>query len=407
VNIKRWLLGLLSLILLTANAGPALAQPADYQSAAQLITISAGETLSGPVFLSGQKLEIAGTIDGDLYVWGQDIRIRGLVTGDVLAAGQIINLEGLVQGNVRAAAQTISLQNEVQGSATFACQDLSTSPTSRIGRDLVFACNTSSFSGTIGRTLYGAAGTASISGTVGGDVRLPSIGTLNLQPGSTINGNLIYASASQATISPQATVRGQSMWTPQTTTPPVSAPEIKTNYWGINLIGFIYSLVSLLLIWLIVWLIFPRGWRYLAEPAVEEPLSRFGLGLLLLLATPVLLVLLLATIIGIPLALLLGFVYALLLFISKLVAAEALVAWFEQKTRIARPYFLLLLISLLLILAAVQLPYIGWIISLMIMAIALGSIWKAMLRGGKPPAPASIETVEPDAPVLTSPAQTE
>ncbi|MGI6453699.1 MAG: polymer-forming cytoskeletal protein [Syntrophomonadaceae bacterium] len=330
------------------------------------------ETLTGATFISGREVIVKGNVDGDLYATGRDIIVEGRVMGDVLAAGQNILINGPVYGDVRLAGQRVTIEQEVKGSAAVACRELVIAEHAQIIRDLSVVVGDAQIYGTIGRKLNGAAQLITIHDRVGQHVRLYNVNQLNLKDGAHIGGDLKYSSSNRANISPQATITGQELWTKIEATAQTEEVE------GIGIFFFLLSLGSLLLVWGAVKLWNNQAWTQMARPIKEKFSTSLGLGVLLLLATPVLVIIFLLTIIGIPFALLLLIVYILLLSISKIIVGEALGEFMAERSNRRIRGFWAFLLALLVIMLAVKAPYVGWLISLGVMATALGAVFKAV-----------------------------
>jgi len=105
------------------------------------------------------------------------------------------------------------------------------------------------------------------------------------------------------------------------------APGIGSIFWlaGVFAAGALFTLA------------FPRYSTRAADWIGREPLRSLGLGFVVLFCLPILCVLLLVTIIGIPLALIVGALYVLLLFLGWITAALFLARKGLQQFRTSQP----------------------------------------------------------------------
>jgi len=340
------------------------------------VDIPAGTFVAGSTFQHGGKIRIDGTIDGDLYVAGQDIWINGTVNGDVLGAGQNLTITGRVEGDIRVAGQNIRLQGPVDGSATVAGQNIYVEKSAQVGRDLVTAGASTRINGKVGRNIYGAMEEIQISNSIGGNVRLFGVNTVQLLDGTVINGDIVYDSPKKADIKTGAVIAGKETWN-QTKTDPVN---INNQYNPLSsTFGFVISLVGLLLVWLVGKLVHPEVWSTLAKPLKKTPGVSIGLGVLILLAAPVICIILMFTVVGIPLAIISLLLYGVLLYMSKLIVAQYMIELTAARFNYTKHEFWLLLPAVVLLMLATRIPYIGWIISLTIISTGLGSTFKAMI----------------------------
>lgn len=339
--------------------------------------IPAEQTINGSVFRAGQEVRVSGTVNGDLFVAGQDIVVSGTVNGDVIAAGQNITISGPVGGDVRLAGQHIILQGPIRGSATLAGQYLNLVGNLEVGRDLVATGYDVNLNAAVKRNIYGSMENMTISGTVGNNVRLYEVTSLKVNDGAIIGGNLVYGSPSRASIDPNTTITGNESWQKIVREPRPTETRFITRA---SITGFLISLAGLLLVWLIGKISAPQCWKQLAAPSVKQPGATLGMGLLFLLAVPVLVIFLMFTVIGIPLALISLLLYGIGIYISRIIVAQYLAEILAPRLNYRGHEFWLLLAALLVMMLAVKIPYIGWIITLAVLSLGLGSIFKAAIR---------------------------
>ena len=86
------LMTLVSTTLTTAHA---------FEARSGEVVIPASETVADDIYLTGRRVDIAGTVQGDVVVAAADIIISGQVTGDVIAAGRSITLSGTLGDDAR------------------------------------------------------------------------------------------------------------------------------------------------------------------------------------------------------------------------------------------------------------------------------------------------------------------
>jgi hypothetical protein len=280
------------------------------------VRIDAGETIDDTVFLGGETVIMAGTIDGDVFAGAERVEITGTVHGNVYAAGESVTITGAVDGNVHAAGETVEVGTKIGGSGFLAGQRVTVTEESdltrgafvagetvtsrgRVGRDLFFAADEMVLDGSVERNVsgYGSEVAVGATGSVGGDfhVTVPDEDAVKIDGGATIAG------ATSIDI------------------------DERTEHRAFMSLGFYFALFAkalamVLIGWLLV-TIFPKL-RPSPPETSGEVLKDMGVGFLALVATPVAIVILLVTIIGIPIAVVLAVIYALLLFLSTLVVAD-------------------------------------------------------------------------------------
>ncbi|WP_336338052.1 bactofilin family protein [Haloarcula brevis] len=254
---------LASLVLLSAATGVAAAQ--SYQGASDTIVVGVDETYDS---VEG----FAGTIV-----------VRGTVTGDVSAAAGTIHVTetGEVGGNVEAAAGTVRIDGTVGGDVSAA------GGTVEIGESARIAGN-----------LDAGAGFLAIHGSIDGTVRAGAE-EIVLGPTASVGGDVRY-DAETFTRDPDATVAGSVVR--DETIGDSAGPdfgEFALPSW----LGAVYGLFVNLLLGAVLLAAFPSFSARVAERVGESPAKSGGVGALTLVAVPVVLVVLLLTIVGIPLSL--------------------------------------------------------------------------------------------------------
>jgi hypothetical protein len=152
-----------------------------------------------------------------------------------------------------------------------------------------------------------------VNGRVDGDVLLTG-DDLRLGPGARISGQVSYRSGDDLVIDPGAEVSG-GVW--QVT----SDRAWRRAAQGATIVGGITLSIGIMLLGVILVLAMPRFSREAVAAIRQQPWQVLGLGIAVLVGVPVLLVLLVVTIVGIPLAVLFGFAYGALLMLGYLVGA--------------------------------------------------------------------------------------
>jgi hypothetical protein len=132
------------------------------------VTVPAGETVDGDLYLLTGSATMDGTVDGDLVVFAGRIDVNGTVTGDLLAGGGMVVVNGTVQGDVRTAGGQVTIGGTVGEDVLLAGGQATISAGASIGGDLMVAGGTVDVNGAVSGGIEGRAGTYSRGGTVGG-----------------------------------------------------------------------------------------------------------------------------------------------------------------------------------------------------------------------------------------------
>lgn len=323
-----WSINLLFLTILLGFSGVVSATTVNAEN---LDHLAAGETIEGPGFFAGNVVKVDGNVEGTTFVSGQDVRINGNINGDLFVAAQTITINGMVTGNIYGAGQALTFDGQSESDVFFAGQNISIGQEASVGRDFFGAGATILQEGIIQRNLFGGGAEIVLSGPIGGNANLQT-DSLKLQDGANIAGDLNYKGENEADIGTGATIAGDTDWEfaemmdvdrevalKETRTP------VRKFFW------FLWSLASALLIWFLIRIWRPNFWNNTARPLAEKPLKTLGVGLLTLLVVPPMIVLAMVTVIGIPIAVILGAIYPIALYLSRIIVAVFIGQWVAKR----------------------------------------------------------------------------
>jgi hypothetical protein len=298
---------LASLALLAAPAARA-----DEERGSQLVVRERGSD----TFVAGNSPNVSQPVKGDLFAAGGDLRIGAAVQGDLLAAGGTLRVDGAAGQDVYAVGGQVALEGTIARNARVASGNLSLGPQARIGGNASLVGRRVEVLGAIGGYLQAAGGQVLIDGPVAGDVDVAA-GALELGPRTRIGGKLRYRGAEPLRQDPAAQVQGgieRLEMPPRHKERERGAARAALGVWTLGLMVLAAVLVAVL--------------PGVSASVLETARTRFGWSLLagfIALATiPVAVVVLLATVIGIPLALLALIDYFALLLVGYVAGGAAL-----------------------------------------------------------------------------------
>jgi len=354
----------------------AIANAQGFQSG-DIITIAQSQTLDKTLFAAGRNIDIAGTVNGDVFCAGQDVTISGKVTGDVICAGQSVHISGTVDGNIRVAGQNVTINGTTGHNLTVGGQDVSVESSGNVRGDATIGGQTATVNGSIGRDLALGSTDATINGKVGRDVQ-SSVNTLTLGSTAIISGNLTYTSAQQLSQAPGARVVGITIH---------KQPKEQNQHmhYGAFIRGgawfALYLFVALLIVALVLVLLAPQMFHVATEVAIHHPGRTFLVGFAASIVAPAVIVLLMATVVGIPLGVLAIFAWLVALFLSGPFAAYYVGRLLLAKNGNA---LLIMLIGAVVLLFLYFVPFIGFVVSIVAMWFGLGIIFSHINHLPKP-----------------------
>ncbi len=364
---------LLLSVLLIAAALPLRSQAFEIRKSDGATTVPAGETIDDTLLAAGQTVSIDGDVNGDLFAFARVVTIRGHVAGDVITGGETVDVQGSVGGSVYAAGRSVTLKQMRVGRNLYtAGGNLTVETGVEVAGNATAAGDSMNIDGKIGVDLTTAGGALVMRGEVTRNVN--AFGqTVTLLPPASVGGNLVahVRAADNLQIAPGATVRGNV--DKQISTGPRGATRaskyLTTSFytWQIVRLGAAF-LAGLLLLWAFA------GLRTAELADAGAGVKAGAIGLVTAIALPVVAFIACITVIGIPLGILTLIVWLFGLYFAKIVVAQLIGRKLFASTHGVPHYAATLLAGLVIVLIAINLPWIGWLISLALTLLGLGMI---------------------------------
>lgn len=363
ITIKYPCIFIVAIFTLLLVLSPA-ANASDFRSGDRLV-IAKDQVINDDLYFAGSSITVDGTINGDLIAAGGEIRVSGTVNGSLLAAGGSITVTGSVTDDIRAAGGNIIIDGSAGDNILVFGGNLALGKNARVNRDLTVGAGSAAIDGTVNGNLNGGASNMELDGSVAGNVTVNIDDRLRVLPGAKIGGNLEYTSPRPAEIS--GTVSGKTLYT--------QSPERRERSFLSGLAGEVLSYLWLLLVGIVFLIAAPGMTQRIADSVPIDTLKKALWGILLLIVTPILAVILLITVIGIPLGLILLAIYIIAVYVSRIfvglwVGQYALRRLNKETSHKA----LSLAIGLLIVFIGINLPLLGTFIHFVIIVIGLGAL---------------------------------
>jgi hypothetical protein len=345
----------------------------DYFGAGGMLTLT--ETVAGDAIIAAGQIATAGEVGGDLIAAGGEVSVGGSIGDDLYVAGGEVRVDAIVTGNARLAGGDVSV-----GPATVVAGALSLT-----GGRIVFEGNTHSY-------LQAKGASVRIDGAVHGDAEVES-GEIDIGPETRIAGKLIVRGPTEPSIPEGAEILGGLEFHEEDAGRYFRGDGAGDELHSVaHRVGSFLWVAGVFLVGTLFTLLLPGYSGRAADFIGREPLKSLGLGFVVLVCVPVLIVLLLITIVGIPLALILLPGYLALLFLGWVTSALflgrkglALLRSSPVTSTAARLGALLLAVLALWLLA--QVPLIGGWIQFAALLLGIGAlVWQVGPRR-EPPAP--------------------
>lgn len=372
---RRWpsLLGVTLMAVLLLWLSAPVASAVEFRHAhGAVVKVAKGEVVAGTLVAAGQTVVVDGTVEGDLVAAGNRIEVRGEVKGNVIAAGHTLIIGGNVANDAILAGQRITVEGQVGRNVFAACEHFDTADAANVAQSLFAAASMGMIDGKIGDSLVAAMGSLQVAGAVAKNIRFRG-GRFSLLSGAQVGGDLLARTRRPAQIDPGAQISGRKTLEIIRRTPRYMSGSFYFFQFVWLLAAFVLGVLLLKA--------FPGFYREASE-AVGSVWRSLGLGLAVLAGVPVAAVAVGVTLVGLPLALITVAIYVIALYLAKIFVAAYLGRRLLQIPPAAGYTSLgALFLGLFILVVLGNLPYIGWLIKLVIILGGLGALsWQLYQR---------------------------
>lgn len=374
---KRKLALFAGLVLATSLMWVGVSQAADIRTG-ENSKIEKEALIDGSLYITGNTVTIAGTVKGDVFCAGEQIEITGVVEGDVLCAGMNIVIDGRVNGDVRLAGQNVIIKSTVDGAATIFGQTVTLTESSKIGRDVTLSAGEATLAGHIARDLLGNAESLTISGTVARYVDV-NVMSLYLAGKAHVGAALNYTSQNEVVKSDEATTASINRLEPE-----AAGESSALTYVTSVALGFI----GFLAIGTTLASATPRVLDSVGQTIGKRWLLSTGVGVLVLICTPILALLLVLTVAGTLLAVVVGLLWIAALLMGIVFTAQAIgqrVTAMLHWTNNNWQTFTSLAMGMLLLFLVALIPFAGGLIVFIAIVIGVGGQTVALFQRSRKP----------------------
>jgi cytoskeletal protein CcmA (bactofilin family) len=334
------------------------------------VTIEATETVTDDLYLAGGTINFLGRAQRDVSIAAGEATISGPIGGSLnLAAGRA-EITGPISGSLRILGGTVTLTGNVGGDVVMTGGRLEVTSSARINGSILLAGAQLDMRGQVAGDINGLVGTSSIGGSVTGAVDL-STGNLTIANTARIDGPVTVTGKQEASVASGAEVPG-------------GVTHNTVSPWGGDQSPLQSASGGLLRT---LWMLVTGGLIVLVTPRLAQRLGRNGqqlipavpLGLLAMIALPIVAVALMATVIGFPAGLVVLVLLGVALYLTQAVAGMAIGRFILPRSWDdgSRGYLLLtttLGIILIAVFRFLPLPWIWAIASAVVTMWGLGSM---------------------------------
>ncbi|MEW7289973.1 hypothetical protein [Aquimarina sp. 2304DJ70-9] len=359
------------------------------------VTIS--EEQNDDVYLTGGKVKINAKVDGDLVTAGGNIMSTDSIQQDLIAAGGEIMIKGYIADDIRTAGGRLTIDAEVGDDLVAAGGEISITDQTVIHGNLISCGGDLDIDGEIKGLAKVCGGNLTLNGKIAkeatfyggkviinGELRGPTkIVAETIEIGDNAK---FYADVEYWVENREVDFKNSLIKTSATFNKDLAMDDHQASwkFLGITALGFwIFYIFSALLILLLFNLLFKNWFAKAIVNLDENILKSLGYGIAYLIGIPLLILITLIIIIGIPIGLFLTTLYAFSILFGHLVVALLIAHYLNRRNE--KSWNLWTIVFLALAIAIVIrlftfIPILGGIISFLIIAIAYGAIIMTVIQ---------------------------
>lgn len=325
-------------------------------------------TVDGTAFIAGNNINVSGVINGDLFIAAKNVTINGTVNGSIMTASQDALIDGDIKNNIYSASQSVTIKSQTKGAAFLAGNKITIEDKAKIEKDLFVGASQIFQAGEVSGNFLASSENTSISGVIGKNARIKTK-DLYLEDAE-IRGNLKYESEDKAIISNDSKVAGKTDWNKVDPKPKASVFSLAV------LMSIVIKIINALILWFVIKLLRPNLWSSLAQSIKLNPLKSVGFGALGLIVTPTAIFFLILAVVMYPLAFLLTALYAIAIYLSRVIVSVFIGEWLQNKFAWTYRHkgVWTTLLGLVIISTLGIIPILGMIVNTLVIITGLGSM---------------------------------
>lgn len=309
--------------------------------------------VEGDLFAAGGWVELDVDVADNLIAAGAMLDAAGEVQGDLIVAGGILDLVAEVGDNLVAAGLVVTVDGPVGRKLFASAARLKLGRDARVLGDAWFAAGSADIGGVIEGDAVIAGGSLTLRGLIEGNVDATGL-SLSLEPTAVVTGRLVHHGPEPPDLADGARVAGGIEHTYE----PEPSDQAQAEADGSAVPPLLWLLIILVL-GLALDVLIPGYMRGAGRLVLGHPFASFGLGVAILFTTPVVIVILMVSVLGLALGLAAIAAYGTLLLLGPAVAVFALADLVLR--RAARATITPARRRLAFVIALVAMGLLGWI----------------------------------------------
>lgn len=349
------------------------------------VYLDQAENVSGDFIRAGSSVKVDGEVSGDNIAAGNVMTFAGRTGGDVLSVGNTVRVKAPTGGNVRVLGGTVILESSVEKNVTIFGASVIMEEGADIKGNLYVFGGDIQINGRVDGNAYVYGGNLVFAGEVKGDAVFET-DQIDLREAGKIDGKLSYKTKPGQDLANAHIAAGGAVRTGDILD---STPKRE----GYNWAGAIWKFLSLLLLAFILFKLFRRQMSQMFGPIQSAEIwGKVATGFLSLIVNPIVIVVSLITLIGVPFGIFLTIVYMILILLAKEVVAPILVGkLLNGKVKVyateEKNWWMDFVVGFVVLELISLVPFLGWIILSLVFLFSFGRVtvygWSVIRRNQK------------------------
>jgi cytoskeletal protein CcmA (bactofilin family) len=342
------------------------------------VVVAAGETVADTLVVTAEQVQVDGVVEGDLVVAADRLTLRGVVHGDLYLFVRELDLAGSVEGSLHGAVEQLHVTGSLAGGVLAATERFDLADSGQVGRDVRLFAEGASLEGSVGRDVHFAGDWLEVRGAVARDVEVLAGERASILGGARIGRNVTarLPEGDAVFVAEDAQVTGEVATTHHEHGRDGLRRYTHAGFYLFAVLHFAASFVF----GLVLFLLLPSLFRERLEGS-GDLFRSLGLGFLALVATPVAVLAVALTVVGLPIA-----VLGLVGYLTALYASDILVGFLVGRALLppaddrVSSFSRSLLAGLAVVFVAQHLPFLGFAVIVVVVLLGLGLLVRASLR---------------------------
>lgn len=332
------------------------------------------ETINDDYYASGGMIQMESDVNGDLFLAGGRISVNSQISQDVTIVGGEISVRGEVGDDARIGGGNVTVNSVIKDDLILGGGNVELGEKGFVGGNLIIGGGNITINAVVNGNIIGGGGNVYINSQITGDVKLYNVDKVRMGPKGKVMGNFSYQSPNKSETVNNETVMGAIDYKPVS----ISVSDNDYNsFIKALLAGFsIFRLLAILFAGLFLVWIFRFYMINTVLVSYKNTLKSFGMGLLILIVTPIVALISLITGIGIHLAYILFLLWFLMLALANITAILIVgmkILPLKERSSFLRAYGSYA-IGALIFVVITMVPIIGWVIKFIFVMIGAGAL---------------------------------